>query len=266
MRGLLPMNFSKIKTISFFFLAFFLLAGFLSVFAQTDYVATGIAQPVLINEKSVKDGDIITVTTDGYKLSSYPYDPSVYGVVTTNPAVGFRELNSKTSSVISFGKALVSVSTENGPIKINNPITSSAKRGIGQKADVNGFILGIALENYSNSNKNSVGKILVSIDPHYNSSFTESRTNILKSLKTTAGAPLVSPLTTLRYLLAAIVAIVSLVIGFVYFGRIARAGVEALGRNPLASRVIQTGIIINVALTIGIILIGVGIAYLILIL
>jgi hypothetical protein len=260
------MNFSKIKIISVFFLAFFLLAGLLSVFAQTDNVATGVALPVLINERTVKDGDIITVTTGGYKLSSYSYDPSTYGVVTTNPAVSLREINSKTTPVISFGKALVRVSTVNGPIKINNPITSSAIRGVGQKADVNGFILGTALEDYSNSNQNTIGKVLVSIDPHYNSSFTESRTNLLKSLKATAGAPLVSPLTTLRYILAAIVAIVSLVIGFVYFGRIARTGVEALGRNPLAARVIQLGIIINVALTAGIILIGVGIAYLILIL
>ncbi len=260
------MNFNKITTIFVLFLALFFLAGALNAFAQTEYVSTGIAHPVLINEKSVKDGDIITVTSSGYKLTSSPYDPSTYGVVTAIPAVAFRQINSKTTPVISFGKALVGVSTVNGAIKINDPITSSSIRGVGQKADINGFILGTALENYSNSNKNSIGKILVSIDPHYNSSFTESRTNILKSLRATAGAPLASPLTTLRYLLAALVAIVSLVIGFVYFGRIARAGVEALGRNPLASRVIQIGIIINVALTIGIILIGVGIAYLILIL
>ncbi|OGH13346.1 MAG: hypothetical protein A3H50_02905 [Candidatus Levybacteria bacterium RIFCSPLOWO2_02_FULL_37_10] len=257
---------NKIKTISVFFLIFFLLAGLLSVFAQTDNLATGIALPILINEKRVGDGDIITATSDGYKLSSYAYDPSVYGVVTTNPAVSLREKNSKATLVISFGKALVRVSTINGPIKKNNPITSSSIKGAGQKADVNGFILGIALENYSNSNPNAIGKILVSIDPHYNATFIGVRTNLIENIKVVAGAPLLSPLTTLRYLLAAIVTITSFVIGFIYFGRIARTGVEALGRNPLAARMIQLGIIINVVLTAGIILIGVGIAYLILIL
>jgi len=253
-------------TVLFFFLTFFLLAGLLSVFAQTDDVATGIALPILINERRVGDGDIITVASDGYKLSSYAYDPSIYGVVTTNPAISLREKNSKATPVISFGKALVRVSTLNGPIKKNNPITSSAIKGVGQKADVNGFILGIALENYSNSNQNAIGKILVSIDPHYNATFIGVRTNLVENLKVVAGAPLLSPLTTLRYLLAAIVTITSFVIGFIYFGRIARTGVEALGRNPLAARAIQLGIFLNVLLTAGIILIGVGIAYLILIL
>ncbi len=260
------MNFSKIKTISVFFLTFFLFAGLLSVFAQTDNVAIGVALPILINEKTVKDGDIITATSDGYKLSSYAYDPSIYGVVTTNPAISLREKNSKATPVISFGKALVRVSTINGPIKTNNPITSSKVLGVGQKADVNGFILGIALENYSNSNPNAIGKILVSIDPHYNATFNGARTNLIETLKVVAGTPLLSPLTTLRYLLAALVAIVSFVIGFIFFGRIARTGVEALGRNPLAARTIQLGIVLNVVLTAGIILIGVGIAYLILIL
>ncbi len=234
--------------------------------ALAQEIATGIALPTLINERTVKDGDIITATSDGYKLSSYAYDPSVYGVVATNPAVSLREKNSKAMPVISFGKALVRVSTINGQIKKNNPITSSSIKGAGQKADVNGFILGIALENYSSSNPNAIGKILVSIDPHYNATFIGIRTNLVENLKVVAGAPLLSPLTTLRYLLAAIVTITSFVIGFIYFGRIARTGVEALGRNPLAARIIQLGIIINVVLTAGIILIGVGIAYLILIL
>src|SRR3989344_5352980 len=113
------MNSSKIIIFSVFFLTFFLLAESVSVFAQTDNVATGVALPVLINEKSVKDGDIITVTSDGYKLSSYAYDPSIYGVVTTNPAISLREKNSKASSVISLGNALVRVSAVNGPIRKN---------------------------------------------------------------------------------------------------------------------------------------------------
>ena len=260
------MNFSKIKTISVFFLTFFLLAGLLNVFAQTDDIATGIALPVAVEDKNVKEGDIITTTNKGYGLSSYAYDPSLYGVVANNAAISLKEKTGGTVSVISFGKALVRVSTINGPIKKNNPITSSSIRGVGQKADVNGFILGIALENYSNSNQNAIGKILVSIDPHYNATFIGIRTNLVENIKVVAGAPLLSPLTTLRYLLAAIIVIVSFVIGFIYFGKIARTGVEALGRNPLAARIIQLGIIINVILTAGIILIGVGIAYLILIL
>ena len=257
---------NNLKIVLFFLLIAVIAQGPAKVYAQSDDVSTGIALPINVEDKNVKNGDIITVTSKGYRLSIYAYDPSLYGVITTNPAIYLREKNSSTVLVISFGKALVRVSTINGAIKKNNFITSSKILGVGQKADVNGFILGMALENYSNSNPNAIGKILVSIDPHYNATFIGVRTNLIENIKVVAGAPLLSPLTTLRYLLAAIVTITSFVIGFIYFGRIARTGVEALGRNPLAARIIQLGIILNVALTAGIILIGVGIAYLILIL
>ncbi len=229
-------------------------------------ITGSIALPLAINEKNVKEGDIITATTNGYKLSTYAYDPSLYGIVTNNPAVYIKDTSGKTYSVVSFGNAIVRVSTINGPIKKNDLITSSEIPGVGQKADANGFILGMALEEYSNTNPNAIGKIVISTDPHYNATFIAVKTNLIQNLKVVAGAPLLSPLTTLRYILAATIVIVSFILGFIYFGRIARTGVEALGRNPLAARMIQLGIVLNVGLTAGIILIGVGIAYLILIL
>lgn len=230
-------------------------------------VSSGVAISVPISEKSVQDGDIITSTSEGYKLSRYKYDPSLFGVVTKTPAVFIKDTTAKNNTlVLSSGRAIVRVSTINGEIKKNDYITGSEIPGVGAKADVNGYVLGMALEGYKNSNPKAVGKITVLIEPHYNASFIATRTNILQNIKNVAGSPLLSPLTTLRYLLAALIAIVSFVLGFIYFGRIARTGVEALGRNPLAARMIQLGIILNVLLTAGIILIGCGIAYLILIL
>lgn len=240
--------------------------AFFAIQAFAQDIGTGFATPLTINEKTVRDGDIISATQNGYKLSTYAYDPSIFGVVSTTPAVLIKDNSGKNSLVLTSGKTLVRVSTINGAIKKNDLITSSSIAGAGQKADLNGYILGIALEDYSNSNPNAVGKILVSIDPHYNATFVAVKTNLIQNIKSIAAAPTLSPLTTLRYILAALIAIASFVLGFIYFGRIARAGVEALGRNPLASRMIQLGIVLNVALTAGIILVGVGIAYLILIL
>jgi F0F1-type ATP synthase membrane subunit c/vacuolar-type H+-ATPase subunit K len=60
--------------------------------------------------------------------------------------------------------------------------------------------------------------------------------------------------------------VVAFTLGLVYFGRIARAGVEAMGRNPMAKRMIQLSVLLHVVLTIIIVLTGLGIAYLILIL
>lgn len=256
----------KIITIILLLLSILILSNLRSVFAQTSDSSNSMAISVEISDKNVKDGDIITTTSEGYKLSTYAYDPSVYGVVNTNPAVLIRDTTGKSTPVIPNGKTLVRVSTRNGAIKKNDFITSSLIPGVGEKADVNGFVLGTALEDYSNKNPNAIGKISISVNPHYNATFISVRTNILQNIKEVAGAPLLSPLTTLRYLLAALVTIISFVLGFVYFGRIARSGVEALGRNPLAARIIQLGIVLNVILTAGIIIMGVGIAYLILIL
>jgi F0F1-type ATP synthase membrane subunit c/vacuolar-type H+-ATPase subunit K len=60
--------------------------------------------------------------------------------------------------------------------------------------------------------------------------------------------------------------IISFTLGMIYFGRASRTGIEAVGRNPLAKRVIQLTIFLNIVLTIVIVMVGLAIAYLILIL
>lgn len=256
---------NKLLFLAFTILLIALLGPNFKALAQD--VSSGVAISVPISEKSVQDGDIITSTDQGYKLSTYKYDPSLFGVVTRVPAVFVKDTTAKNSTlVLSSGRAIVRVANINGEIKKNDYITSSEIPGVGAKADVNGYVLGMALEGYNNKNPKGVGKITVLIEPHYNASFIATRTNVLQNIQNVVGNPLLSPLTTLRYLLAALVAIASFILGFIYFGRIARTGVEALGRNPLAARMIQLGIILNVLLTAGIILIGCGIAYLILIL
>jgi F0F1-type ATP synthase membrane subunit c/vacuolar-type H+-ATPase subunit K len=61
-----------------------------------------------------------------------------------------------------------------------------------------------------------------------------------------------------------IVVLGSMILGFLSFGRAAAKGVEALGRNPAASRIIHLGIIFNVAIVVAIALAGLAVAFLIL--
>ena len=235
-------------------------------FAQS---AGGIAIDVPIGDANVQDGDIISSTDKGYFLSKTPYDPSIYGVVNENPAVSFQsEGSDNLKPVISSGKAYVRVSTVNGPIKINNYVTSSKIPGVGQLGDKPGFVLGIALEDYAENDPQKVGKILVALSVHYNIPSNKSAvsSNLLEVLKQGVAAPYVSPLTSLRYLLAGIVAIVSFALGFTFFGKVAMTGVEALGRNPLAAKVIEFSVVLHIIMTIGIIIVGLIIAYLILLL
>mgnify|MGYP001585180635 CR=1 FL=1 len=240
-------------------------------FAQSADVltGTGVAISVPVVDKDVKDGDIIAATEEGYKLSDRAYQPSIYGVITNTPAVflenGDTDLNIGTTyPVITSGKAYVRVSTVNGTIKKNDFITSSDTKGAGQKASANGYVLGTALEDYTESDPKAVGKILVYINPHFNATFIAVRENLIQSLKNIAASPTLAPLTTFRYILAAIIAVGSFIIGFIHFGRIVKTGIEALGRNPLATIFIEVSVLMNIVLTIGIVLAGLGVSYLIL--
>lgn len=227
--------------------------------------AVAVSLPV---DKDAKDGAIVSARSKtGYILSNAEYDPTMFGVVVENPAVHLKNIDSSnTKPVVTSGKVFVQVSTVGGPIKSNDFITSSRIPGVGQKASSNGFILGLALENYTNSDPKKIGKILVSVSPRYSGALAPARTDLLKTFKGAGDASVVYPLASLRYLLAGIVAIISFGLGFLYFGKVARTGVEAMGRNPLAGRLIQFGIILNLTLTIAIIAVGLGIAYMILVL
>lgn len=238
---------------------------FAQSFAQSN--SSGVAISVNIIDKDAKDGSIIVSTSKGYGITTIPYNPNIYGVLTENPAMYIQNTESPdTKPVITWGKAYVLVSTVNGKIAKNDYITTSNRAGVGQKAEKNGRVLGTALEAYNDTNPKSIGKILVAVNPNFNTSLGNARTNLIETLKNATDFSPLSQLTSLRYVLAAVIVVLSFVIGFIYFGRIARSGVEALGRNPLASRIIQFNIILNLFLMIIIIAVGLGLAYLILIL
>ncbi len=233
-------------------------------YAQT---STGIAVSVEIQDSDAKDGSIIVASPDGYGMTNMAYNPNIYGVLTDTPSIQFSDSSiTNTRPVVTLGKAFVLVSTINGDIKKNDYITTSTIAGVGQKADKNGRVLGIALEDYSNSDPQAFEKIQVAVNPNFNTSLGNARTNLIETIKTATEFSPLSQLTSLRYILASAIVLISFAIGFIYFGRIARSGVEALGRNPLAGRIIQLNIVFNLVLMVLIIIVGLALAYLILIL
>ena len=235
-----------------------------SVLAQTnDEDFAGLATTIELTEDA-PEGSIIAVTSAGYQLANKEYDSGIYGIATKTPAVSLENIPiASLAHVVYQGQARVLVSAVNGEIKKNDLITSSTTPGVGIKATVNGFVLGTALEDYSGENP---GRILVNVKPQYNSSFSKGASrNIFDVLRNARQSVSLSPLESLRYLIAAIVALIAFVLGFTYFGRVAQRGVEAIGRNPLAGRVIEISVALNLLLTALIIFVGLGIAYLILI-
>lgn len=235
----------------------------IQIYAQSMSVGTAVS--VLIADKNVKDGSIITSTLKGYAPTTIAYDSNMYGVYTESPSVFLQNTDDpRAKPVTTSGKAYVLVSSVNGNIKKNDLITTSAIPGVGQKATGNGMILGTALQDYSSSDKKATGKILVTINPHFNSSVADARNNLFEALRNVSDPGILTQIGALRYVAAAGIVLAAFIIGFVYFGRIANTGVEALGRNPLAKQAIQLNIIFNLIVIVVIIIAGLGIGYLIL--
>ncbi|TSC66549.1 MAG: Uncharacterized protein CEO22_27, partial [Candidatus Berkelbacteria bacterium Gr01-1014_85] len=206
----------------------------------------GIGFTVKVENPDASDGDIVSFYDEGYALSKIGHDAKMLGVVSLNPAIAVGVPSEDGIPVVSSGHAYVRVSSINGAIKKGDFITSSVVPGIGAKAEGFGQILGVALADFAEPNTDIIGRIPVSINIRTETPFDQFVSK---------------PFDFLRYLLAFVIAAGSVILGFVYFGKVARTGVEALGRNPLAGRLIEFGVFLNLFLTIGIIAIGVIIAY-----
>lgn len=236
------------------------------VFAQSDITTSAIATYLPIAEGNLKNGYVITSTQLGYKRTTNDYDSYMVGVVSLHPAASMEESGAKgLTPITTSGKAYVLVSTKNGTIKKGDFLTSSTIPGVAVKSTSYGYILGTALEGYENTDSNKTGEVLVNIDIRFGGGYDTVKANLLQTLKLGVAAPFLTPLTSLRYILAVVITIISFGLGFIYFGRVARSGVEALGRNPLAGRLIQVGIVFNTVLTLVIMIIGLAISYMILV-
>ncbi len=235
-------------------------------FSVTTYAITAISVSV-VDTTSV-EGDLIIQQKDGtFSLSKIKYESSIMGVIVDNPEISFADralLDSKL--VASYGEVLVNVVNKTGDIKEGDPITSSDIPGKGMKALDSGPILGVAMEDYSFPVGESSGQVWVFVDPKVSFMDRNLSLNILEVLKRSLNSPFMTPIQALRYLLVSIIVISSFVIGFSSFGRISISSIEALSRNPLSSNSIKRMIAVNFFLTFVIMAIGLGIAYLILML
>lgn len=256
------------QKVLFFFIIF--LAGIVvfprDLFAQI--TSSSVALPIAIQNENVTEGDVICSGREGYKLCDEAYNSALYGVVTDNPAASFEQATDSAERLaVTTGKANVKVTSINGNIAVGDLVTSSREiPGTGQKATRNGYVLGLAVEPYESADPTAVGTIVVSLNVHPTTVFTDVSSNLWAALREGLAAPVLTPLAALRYLLAALVILAAFILGFIHFGRLSKAGIEAIGRNPLARLQIQATLFLNILLVIGILIIGVVLAYLILIL
>lgn len=216
-------------------------------------------------DKNVKDGSLISSGSKGGILTNVPYDSQVLGIVSRDAAIIINTSSGQNGApVISTGMVYILVSSKDGDIKKGDLLASSSIPGVATKALKEGFVLGTAMENYVNSDKKKVDKIAANLDLHYFNSkpvFPGTLSDVFKLvLLPTKEGP--GPL--FKYIMASIVVLGSMILGFLSFGRAAAKGVEALGRNPAASRIIHLGIVFNVTIVVAIAAAGLVVAFLIL--
>lgn len=250
----------KFEHIIFLF-SFLLLVSAPKVLGDT---ASALAVSVAVNGDQVDDGSLVCSRVDGNVLCDQEYDTALLGVVTTEPVVFVQNRGLDNSyALVTSGKAFVKVSNAAGNIAIGDFVTTSTTAGVGQKATRSGYVIGTALQSYDGSGE---AKILVSIGIRPAIVVEGLRGNLLDTIRQGLASVYLTPLNALRYIAAIIVTIAAFILGFMYFGRVAKTGVEAVGRNPLASGTIQLSVVFNIVLTVIIMLAGLALAYLILIL
>jgi hypothetical protein len=269
------------KPLSIFFITLFVVSMlFLSCGAPLSAQATneqqiGLANYVKIKGEAVSDGDIVVVEGGQYRKSKSRYDFKIIGVATSQPALALDYTNKQGNvAVVVSGVATVKVSGENGAIAEGDYITTSSVSGIGMKATEPGYVLGIALAGYDGSTKEQIAKIPVSLEVDYsfNPLFKGGRTterlknNIFDIFSLSSVAVYESPSVVFKYVVAAFIIVFCVAIGFLTFSRVASNGIQAIGRNPMAGKMINLGIFLNVALTLGIIGAGIVVAYFVVVL
>lgn len=232
------------------------------VFAENNSVGVAITIPV--SGADVFDGAIVCSTDKGYALCDNPYNPNMYGVVSLNPSIYFDSSEIGSYPIVSTGKVYILVKGGQNPIKIGDYITSSDSQGIGQKSLKSGYVIGSAMEEFNETDNSKTKKILVSMSIKPAILSQQAGTNLIQMIKEGIDGAFLSPLSALRYVVAGIIVISTVIFGMMHFGKIAKSGVEALGRNPLAGKMIQFGILLNVLMTIGIMISGLAIGFLIL--
>lgn len=216
-----------------------------------------------VSDTDAVNGDIIRRNEDEtLTRSSQSYDPAMIGVVAENAIIVYHEVEGEGIPIVWDGETMVNVTTLGGPIASGDPITSSAIAGKGQKASTNAsWLLGSALESFSDEDgtpteyegrqiRQGTIRVRLSITPGQVSEVSEL-TKLIDQIGTLFLSNIETPERTerlFRYILAALIAIASIAIGFGSFGKNVTRGIEAIGRNPLARTQIQAMIVLNIIL------------------
>lgn len=261
---------SQFMVHSFIALLLLLLLSTTNYQLPTVYAQFDVANVFDIPDPDVKPGDILIFDQQkGLQRAKLSYDSHIFGIFHEQPAVVFRREGGK--PVIRSGITKVNVSLMNGQIKKGDPITSSTLPGLGMKADLAGYGVGIALED---SKENQKFNDSCKINPD---SCPKDQINIAVdiSFKDLASLPTISFVDRLlntvlksllrfpegqgfgqfiKHLLAALIILLSLLFAYLIIYKVIPKAIEAIGRNPLAKRSIEFALVLSIGIVVAIVI------------
>ncbi len=130
-------------------------------------------------DTSIEPGDVVALDTSlnaGVKKSERAYDRNTFGIISTSPGLTMGSLDDPgtTPVLVAFsGRVPVKVSTENGPIRFGDLLTSSTTPGVAMRATKAGQIVGQAMSEFNPSTgSGQVGKVMAFIKTDYSNGGT----------------------------------------------------------------------------------------------
>ncbi len=149
------------------------------IYAESSTVtAIDLAENYPSKDNTLEPGDLVIAdpnNTEYVKRSENSYQGSILGIVSTKPGIllgGFgdeerRFGNDKKYPIALAGRIPTKVSTENGPIKPGDYLTSSSIPGVAMKATQAGTTIAKAVESYNNPDPRAVGKVVALVNPSW---------------------------------------------------------------------------------------------------
>mgnify|MGYP001585353540 CR=1 FL=1 len=116
-------------------------------------------------DSTLEPGELVSLdpnVINGVKRTVRPYDSQLIGVISTEPAllIGGQDDGVTAVPVALAGRVPVKVSTENGPVKPGDMLTSSSFPGVAMKATKAGTIVGQAMTGFDGE---GIGSVMVFI-------------------------------------------------------------------------------------------------------
>ncbi|OGD85488.1 hypothetical protein A3B51_03500 [Candidatus Curtissbacteria bacterium RIFCSPLOWO2_01_FULL_41_18] len=245
------------------FLTFCFLSPFFpayTVYGQTLPTSGQVAVNIQVADSQIAAGDIVSVTKEGLARTSSEYDILMYGVVASDPVLSVAQRDANTRPIVSSGQTQVRFSAKNGAVEIGDFITSSDEPGVGQKATKPGYVLGKALEGYGDTTKTALVSITVERGFYQGNLPAAGPLSVVSALALAIADPSRSG-QLFRYVLSAIVGIMTILIAAFSFIKFVNTGLEAIGRNPLAKKTIVGGMILSGTLVFIFSSLGIAVAW-----